>query len=298
MFSTSRGFPYSPPSLSWRSGTSRNERLLWSESVISRVSEKRTETRRTPTTGEEDGQGRGWVQSRRREGRKGVHSLQGGMQVYRWRCDHMQWVGKGTSNLRDMVANQKGVKRNKGWFWSLEQHETSTFPALVSCHWWGSITSGMSPLFYPFFLFLFSDPHVVSRCSIITELEDFLLSNWLLCGIIIASLISSSLRQSKIFCTRWSTWRISKHNKRQKEACNESKMERGRRDSICPALATCFHLPFSFFLNRLLLQFSRKIPVKVQRQLLPVMISPSTFSLFSFLPPLQLHKGIWKVFRA
>lgn len=65
---------------------------------------------------------------------RGTHSLQGGMHVNRWRCDNMQWVGKGTSNLRDTVANQKGVKTNKGRFESLEQYEVSTSPALVSCH--------------------------------------------------------------------------------------------------------------------------------------------------------------------
>lgn len=50
MFSTSL---HSPPSLSWRSGTSRNERLLWSESAISRVSEKGNKNQeRTPKAGE------------------------------------------------------------------------------------------------------------------------------------------------------------------------------------------------------------------------------------------------------
>lgn len=110
----------------------------------------------------------------------------------------------------------------------------------------------------PFLFFFFcssSRTHmlfpIVSHSSIITEFEGFLSSfqrtSMSGCGTIIASLISTSVRRSKRFCTRWSSQRISKNNKRRKEACKESKMERDRersRDSICPSLVTCFHLPF------------------------------------------------------
>ena len=108
----------------------------------------------------------------------------------------------------------------------------------------------MSLHFPSFFFVLLLGPTCCLPLFIITELEGVLSSlqqaPMSRCGTIIASLISTSVRRSKKFCTRWSSQRVSKHNKRRKEICKNNKMERDKEGQRLNLHCSCYLLPSAF----------------------------------------------------